>query len=119
MGRPWYLGSFTTSRMEVTYPIPSEPMLVVYWGRWADARGRVGRFSKTCTARVEGWSQTARPALPAGDENRRIETKIVYVQVSRSEPAALADHSSMPDEIFEPARRQVEALEVKQLPEAA
>lgn len=118
MGRPWYLGSFTTSRMEVTYPIPSEPMLVVYWGRWADARGRVGRFSKTCTARVEGWSQS-RLALPTADESRRIETKIVYVQVSRSEPAALADHSGIPDEIFEPARRQVEALEVKQLPEAA
>lgn len=29
-------------------------MLVVYWGRWADARGGFGPFSQTCVARVEG-----------------------------------------------------------------
>jgi hypothetical protein len=118
-GRPWYLGSFTTSRMEVKYPIPSEPMLVVYWGRWADAKGRVGRFSKTCTGHVEGWTQQARPALPAADESRRIETKIVYVQMSRSEPAALPDHSDEIPEIIQPPRRRLDAAEVRQLPGAA
>lgn len=116
-GRPWYLGSFTTSRMEVHFPIPSEPMLVVYWGRWADAKGRVGRFSKTCTARVEGWTQNARPALPQGSESPRIETKVVYVQVSRSEPAGLPDYAA--DDALMDGRRAIEAMEVKRLPEAA
>lgn len=116
-GRPWYLGSFTTSRMEVHFPIPSEPMLVVYWGRWADAKGRVGRFSRTCTARVEGWTQNARPALPQGSESPRIETKVVFVQVSRSEPAALPDYAG--DDGLIDGRRAIEAMEVKRLPEAA
>jgi hypothetical protein len=61
-GRLWYLGSFTTSRFEVEYPVLSDgtPMLVCYWGRWADARGGVGPFSQTCVARVEGGAM----ALP-------------------------------------------------------
>jgi hypothetical protein len=31
-------------------------MLVVYWGRWADATGNVGPWSNTVVGRVEGWS---------------------------------------------------------------
>ncbi len=55
-GRLWYLGSFTTSRFEVEFPYLNDgtPALVCYWGRWADARGGVGPFSKTCVAKVEG-----------------------------------------------------------------
>jgi hypothetical protein len=35
--------------------MPATPMLVVYWARWADARGDVGPWSSTCEAGVEGW----------------------------------------------------------------
>jgi hypothetical protein len=62
-GRPWYLGSFTTSPIRVFPPTASVPMLVVYWGRWADARCRVGPFSQTCRARVEGWGGIAADKL--------------------------------------------------------
>ena len=53
-GRPWYLRSFTSSPMKVKHPVPPVPMLVVYWARWADAKGNVGPFSQTCVTRVEG-----------------------------------------------------------------
>jgi len=87
-GWPLYLRSFTKSPIEVEFPLPSQPMLVVYWGRWADATGEVSRFSKTCVARVEGWSST--PALPEAshDAARRIETKYVIVQA----PYQLPNH---------------------------
>jgi hypothetical protein len=55
-GRPWYLRSYTSSPIRVKHPVPPVPMQVVYWARWADARGNVGPFSQTCVARVEGWS---------------------------------------------------------------
>ncbi len=63
-GRLWYLRSFTTSRFEVVYPMVADgtPMVVCYWGRWADASGGVGPFSRTCVARVEGGA--AAQALP-------------------------------------------------------
>jgi hypothetical protein len=35
--------------------------LVVYWGRWADARGGVGPFSATCATRVEGGAPCLLP----------------------------------------------------------
>jgi hypothetical protein len=71
-GRLPYVRSFTTKRMEVEFPIAVDgtPMLVVYWGRWADSKGEVGRFSKTCVARVEGWTSHA---LPAASQQRAIE----------------------------------------------
>lgn len=55
-GRLWYLGSFTTKRFEVAFPVMADgtPMMVCYWGRWADASGGVGPFSRTCVTRVEG-----------------------------------------------------------------
>lgn len=55
-GRAWYLRSFTTNPIRVEFPMPKEPKLVVYWGRWADATGEVGRWSQTVVARVEAWS---------------------------------------------------------------
>jgi hypothetical protein len=68
-GRPWYLRSYTKSPIRVLHPVPPVPMLVVYWARWADARGNVGPFSKTCVARVEGFtSANATPLLGAMPE---------------------------------------------------
>jgi hypothetical protein len=55
-GRPWYLRSFTSSPMKVKHPVPPVPMTVVYWARWADAKGNVGPFSQTCVTHVEGWT---------------------------------------------------------------
>ncbi len=55
-GRLWYLRSYTTSRFEVAVPVMDDgtPMVVCYWGRWADSSGGFGPFSQTCVARVEG-----------------------------------------------------------------
>lgn len=54
-GRPWYLRSFTANPIRVKFPLPADPMRVVYWGRWADGTGEVGPWSKTVQACVEGW----------------------------------------------------------------
>jgi hypothetical protein len=56
-GRPWYLRSFSRSPLRVTPPTSRVPMLVVYWGRWADATGNVGPWSATVVSCVEGHSQ--------------------------------------------------------------
>ena len=55
-GRPWYLRSFTTNPMRVRFPMPSEPSMIIYWARWADARGETGPWSNAAMARVEGWN---------------------------------------------------------------
>jgi len=97
-GRPWYLRSFTTSRMEVAFPMPSEPMLVVYWARWASTSGEVSRFSRTCIARQEGWTSKlpAPRALPEGEGpdsaalGGRVETKYVFIHTPIA--GALPDH---------------------------
>ncbi|MGI9013504.1 MAG: hypothetical protein ACR2GY_04555 [Phycisphaerales bacterium] len=52
--RPWYLRSYTRSPIVLVPPMMRVPMRVVYWGRWADAKGNVGPFSKTVSAWVEG-----------------------------------------------------------------
>jgi len=46
---------------------------VCYWGRWADAKGNVGPFSKTCVARVEGdqLALPGAPSVPVFDERHR------------------------------------------------
>lgn len=55
-GRPWYLRSFTTNPLRVRFPMPSEPRMIIYWARWADAKGETGPWSNAAMARVEGWS---------------------------------------------------------------
>ena len=59
LGRPWYLRSFTRNPMPVEFPVPTTPMKVVYWARWANATGETGPWSKTCAACVEGWPNAA------------------------------------------------------------
>lgn len=81
-GWPKYLRSYTRSPMEVEYPIPSQPMLIVYWGRWADSTGNTSRWSKTCVARVEGWTNNAAAltdTLRASLGGRQVETKCVVI----------------------------------------
>ncbi|MGI9013390.1 MAG: hypothetical protein ACR2GY_03980 [Phycisphaerales bacterium] len=117
MGRgwPWYLRSFTKNPIEVEFPLAAQPMLVVYWARWADSAGETSRFSNTCVARIEGWTPTLN-ALPEGgscsasaqprvgiieprqlqgrgagdaDVSYRIEAKCVLVQLPGAEPRML------------------------------
>lgn len=125
-GRPWYLGSFTTSRFEVEFPVLSDgtPMLVVYWGRWADATGGVGPFSRTCIARVEGGAPGLLPALPmyigkrpeiAAKMNRVIEAKqLEYAQQYLGAGAHLH-----PGVVFEKPRALPEGLESDETADAA
>lgn len=80
-GRAWYVRSFTTNPMTVEFPMPLQPMMVVYWGRWADSAGNVGRFSTPCMARVEGWSDKSPEHLLEDAGGRQIETKYVYMQM--------------------------------------
>jgi hypothetical protein len=95
-GMRWYLRSYTTSRFEVEFPVSSDgtPMLVLYWGRWADATGAYGPFSRTCVARVEGGPLPvlpmyigARPATGGAERvSRRIEMKHVVFEQPRALP---------------------------------
>ena len=59
LGREWYLGSFSRNPMVVEYPVPTTPMKIVYWARWANATHKTGPFSKTCEGPVVGWSNAA------------------------------------------------------------
>jgi hypothetical protein len=91
-GRLWYLRSYSTSRFEVEFPSIGDgtPMLVVYWGRWADSRGGVGPFSQTCVARVEGG---VLPELMYVGGNRpqiaQVSRKIEHREFAMLEPPVL------------------------------
>jgi hypothetical protein len=52
-GLLWHLGSWTKSPIRVQYPLPAEPMRVLYWACWAGASGKDGKcqtgpWSETC-----------------------------------------------------------------------
>lgn len=99
--RGWhnYVGSFTKSPMRVEFPVPRNgAMLIVYWARWADATGAVGKFSKTCVARMEGWSSSpvARAELETQAQHslvdtlgsQELEAKFVVIQAPLQLPEA-------------------------------
>lgn len=117
-GRLWYLRSYSTSRFEVDFPVLNDgtPALVVYWGRWADARGGFGPFSKTCVARVEGGSLpqlvhlgTNRPAIAS--VSRHVEPKYEVTQVVYALPEGLDNDNEKRVE----SRRLLPALEMREL----
>ena len=85
-GRPWYQRSFTKNPIEAAFPVPSMPMLIVYWARWADSMGNISRYSETCIARVEGWTPKA---LPENTPVRRVEAKYVIMQAPYQLPASI------------------------------
>lgn len=68
-GWPRYLRSFTTTPMRVKHPVPVEPMLLVYWARWADATGEVGPWSRTLVTRVEAAAEVIASHPTEDDEN--------------------------------------------------
>lgn len=103
-GRLWYVRSYSTSRFEVEFPVLDDgsPALVVYWGRWADARGGVGPFSQTCVARMEGGPGMAelmyfgmRPALPG--VSRKVEAR-QYAMLEA--PGANDDQRQLPSAVL-------------------
>ena len=81
----WYLRSYTTSPIHVDFPKANQPMRVVYWARWADAKGNVGPFCRTVVARVEGWDGGGR-ALPNLMEGRQRQQKIVITSAMKELP---------------------------------
>jgi hypothetical protein len=71
--RPWYLRSYSRTPIRLAPPICRLPMLVVYWGRWADAVGNVGPFCSTVVSRIEGWTgQAVGPTMFNGPKPVRI-----------------------------------------------
>lgn len=70
--RPWYLRSFSSSPMRVEFPQPQSPKMVVYWGRWADAKGAVGPWSKRVAARVEWGGLIAGAGTGASEGGMRL-----------------------------------------------
>ena len=54
-GWPLFHRRYTTMTVEVKFPMPDRPMLIVYWARWTNNAGDQGRYCKTCIGRVEGW----------------------------------------------------------------
>lgn len=94
-GRLWYLRSFTTSRFEVEFPVMDDgnggvPMLVCYWGRWADSSGGYGPFSETCVARVESGADNVQRGLP-GAPPEQIRVTQVIGQLERKVVAFMSD----------------------------
>jgi hypothetical protein len=63
----WYLRSYTRSPIVLAPPMATVPMLVVYWGRWADSAGNVGPFCATVVSRIEGGPQHLMPIARPGD----------------------------------------------------
>lgn len=53
-GRMWFVGAFTRSPLKVQYPKCDQPMVLVYWGRWASGNNDFGPFSPTLVTRIEG-----------------------------------------------------------------
>lgn len=85
-GWPKYLGSYTRSPMRVAFPIPDQPMRVVYWAQWADAQGNVGPLCRAVKARVEGY-ENGGMALPRGNGSKQRQ-KIAITSAMKALPHA-------------------------------
>jgi hypothetical protein len=71
-GRPWYLRSYSRSPIKLTPPMGRVPMMVVYWGRWADAIGNVGPWSKTVVSRVEALTPPMMVSVAFMPKNKQL-----------------------------------------------
>ncbi len=110
--RVWYLRSYTRSPIKLHPPIPRVPMLVVYWGRWADSTGNVGPFCKAVTSRLEGLTSAASPLLGAKDQQRLIDVSGAQSRLRETDYSVAvieAREQSMMPQLIEPApTRQLE-----------
>ncbi len=85
-GRGWYVRSYTRSPIHVEFPVAKQQaMRVVYWARWADAKGNVGSFCATVKARVEGWDGGGR-AVAGLIEGQQRQQRIVITSAMKELP---------------------------------
>ena len=89
-------------------------MRVVYWARWADAKGNVGPFCATVKARVEGWDGAGR-TLPSFTEGRQRQQRIVITSAMKELPDYRPDEAEASVE----ARVEASVEESRMLPDAA
>jgi hypothetical protein len=88
-GMTWYLRSYTRSPIRVEYPQSDMPARVVYWGRWANATGETGPFSRTLVAPIDAtrWAHLALPAADsAGTGQKRLAQKVTITTARRELP---------------------------------
>ncbi|MGB7159030.1 MAG: hypothetical protein WBD40_13255 [Tepidisphaeraceae bacterium] len=85
-GWPRYLRSFSRSPITVQYPKLNGATRIVYWARWANATGEVGRYSQPLVAALDMW--TAQPQmLPAPEtEAQRIEQRVTVTSAQKQLP---------------------------------
>lgn len=126
-GRLWYLRSFSTSRFEVEFPVLDDgsPALVVYWGRWADARGGVGPFSQTCVARMEGGPESRgllepmylgkRAALPGGASVKRLVEPKQFAMLEAQESVRIVQPRQLESDLQRCDVETAEVIEQKRL----
>jgi hypothetical protein len=110
-GRPWYLRSFSRSPIRIVPPICRVPMLVVYWGRWADAVGNVGPWSATVVSRVEGHSPHVRLSSGTRNPNHRVPVLEDPSQARRAPRYSVVvleaqQRALLPEQVSAPEREQ-------------
>ena len=89
-GRLWYVGSFTKNPIIVDVPIPSQPMRVVYWARWAGHRNNdVGPFSQTCETDLQAAKIGAKALCDYSAGQRRAQRIVDHVSHARVMPDLL------------------------------
>jgi hypothetical protein len=107
-GWPRYLRSYTRTPIEVEFPMPPTPMVIVYWARWADSRGNVGPFSQPVVA---GWESRAQlPGKIAGESPMLPrQQKVVIISPRRELPQELEVIETNALPMHESELRQLEA----------
>lgn len=84
----WYAGSVRRSPFYVSYPKCPQPMLVVYWARWAGSSSDVSRFTQTVEAVIEGWSDPSN-TLPAPVDLDAYTQSITVTSTRKALPGAV------------------------------
>ncbi len=110
---PLYLRSYTRSPMEVEFPLPSQPMRVVYWARWANATGQVSRCSKTCVGPIVGGPPPVK-RLDAQEPDRLMEPKFTVVQMPEFALPAADDAAGREMQMLLPAMVEEKRLPAQQ-----
>jgi hypothetical protein len=121
-GRPWHLRSYTRSPIVLAPPMPSVPMIMLYWARWADSTGNVGPFSKTVTsAMVGGMRRLLNPQFQAkygpmplvedATEKRDVTIRVAVLEMQRA--------MMLPSTVIEETKRLEGPEQERRLEEAA
>lgn len=102
----WHLGAWTKSPMRVQYPLPAQPMRVVYFAYWAGGSGSGGKcgtgpWSKPCDGGIVHCSSINAMRI---EDQRANQSRPLPVIIQRVDPTPL-----LPDEVGS----------LRRLPEAA